>query len=84
MVHERLCAVASDGLLAPSQPLGDDARVAEMILNGAYLVADRAHDTFHWEVGELGDELGRLGIELRTTGPWPAYNFVPDAIGTAW
>ena len=39
MVHERLCAVASDGLLAPSQPLGDDARVAEMILNGAYLVA---------------------------------------------
>jgi hypothetical protein len=83
-VHERLSAVAADGLLAPSQPLGDDSRAAQMILNGAYLVTDGANDTFHWEVDELGHELARIGIELQITGPSPPYNFVPNAIGAAW
>ena len=48
------------------------------------VVADGANDTFQDEVGELEHELGRMGIELQITGPSPACNFVPDAIGAAW
>jgi hypothetical protein len=83
-VHEQLCAVATDGLVAPSVPFAAEAHAGELILNGVYLVEDRSREAFDNEVRELGRELGRLGIELQATGPWAAYNFVPGAIGAAW
>jgi len=83
-VHEQLCAVATDGLVAPSEPFAAEAHAGELILNGVYLVEDRSREAFDNEVRELGRELGRLGIELQATGPWAAYNFVPGAIGAAW
>ena len=55
-----------------------------MALNGVYLVEDASQDAFHLEVEALRREYAGLGLELEATGPWPAYNFVPGAIGAAW
>jgi hypothetical protein len=49
-----------------------------------YLVSTEAQERFHAQVHALGQEFERLGLELETTGPWPAYNFVPGGIGAAW
>jgi hypothetical protein len=81
-IHERLRATAADGLAAPLRPTDDDA--CEMILNGVYLVRDAEIERFHACIRELQDTFGPLGLELEPTGPWPAYNFVPGAIGAAW
>jgi hypothetical protein len=52
-----------------------------MRLNGAYLVGEDEREAFHAAVHQLAEEAGPHGVELSLTGPWPAYNFVPDAIG---
>lgn len=44
-----------------------------MILNGAYLVDDTAADTFARAVS--AEDRRHEGVELRLTGPWPAYSF---------
>jgi hypothetical protein len=82
-IHERLSATASAGLLlAPHRREAGGDR-AEMVLNAAYLVADEALEEFHRAVRSLDSEFGELGLSLEETGPWPAYNFVPGAIGAA-
>jgi len=83
-IHERLCAVAADGLIAPLQRPEATGRRVDMVLSGVYLVEDDALDTFSAEVDQLQDAFAALGLELELTGPWPAYNFVPDTIGAAW
>ncbi|MGH2870048.1 MAG: GvpL/GvpF family gas vesicle protein [Solirubrobacteraceae bacterium] len=80
-IHERLSAIAVRAqVIAPQRPevTGHDG---VMQLNGVYLVDDAALAPFHDAVASLQAELGPSGIELQATGPWPAYNFVPDAIG---
>jgi hypothetical protein len=52
-----------------------------MVLNGVYLVDDASLATFHEAIEAAQEEFGPEGIELVATGPWPPYNFVPDAIG---
>jgi hypothetical protein len=83
-IHERLGARAADGLSAPPQRPEASGHAGEMILNGVYLVEDDALDQFKREVAALQDEHGAAGVELVLTGPWPAYNFVPDTIGANW
>jgi hypothetical protein len=83
-IHERLLACAVDGRLTPPQRPEVSGHRGEMILNGVYLVADDALESFRREVAGLGAEFGPAGLELELTGPWPAYNFVPDTIGAAW
>lgn len=83
-IHERLCSVSADGLVAPPQRPEATGRPGEMILNGVYLVADDALDAFDQEVSALREAFAEPGLELETTGPWPAYNFVPGTIGAAW
>jgi hypothetical protein len=56
---------------------------AEMVLNSVYLVDEADLPEFQGQVAALQDEYAQHGLELGATGPWPAYNFVPDAIGTA-
>jgi hypothetical protein len=83
-IHERLCAVATDGLIAPSQRREASGHAGEMVLNGVYLVADASYDAFEEKLRTLEAEVEDLGVELELTGPWPAYNFVSATIGAAW
>jgi hypothetical protein len=82
-IHERLSAAASAGLLLTPHRRDAGGDRAEMVLNAAYLVADDALPEFHRVVRSLDSEFGELGVSLEETGPWPAYNFVPGAIGAA-
>ena len=84
LIHERLSEVASDSQVIPLQRPEVSGHRGDMILNGVYLVADGAVETFHEEVRVLASELEPQGFELQPTGPWPAYNFVPGTIGAAW
>lgn len=82
-IHERLSEIAARSLLVAPQRPEVSGHPGEMILNGAYLVDDGKRPRFHDAVSALQAELGDLGLEIVPTGPWPAYNFVPDAIGAA-
>src|SRR5438270_8060469 len=75
-IHDRLCAAASEGLLAPPQRSEASGRRGEMVLNGAYLVEDARQESFHEEARALQERFASLGLEFEPTGPWPAYNFV--------
>jgi hypothetical protein len=83
-IHERLCAVAADGLVAPPQRPEASGHTGEMILNGVYLVEVDALEAFRTDVAELREAFAAAALELEMTGPWPAYNFVPGTIGAAW
>jgi hypothetical protein len=83
-IHERLCMLAGDGRVMPPQRPEVSGHAGDMVLNGVYLVADDDQERFHAEVQVLEAEFAPLGVTLQQTGPWPAYNFVPGAIGAAW
>jgi hypothetical protein len=83
-IHDRLSAVAVDAQVIPLQRPEVSGHSGEMILNGVYLVADESVPAIREEVDALRSELEPHGIDLALTGPWPAYNFVPGAIGAAW
>jgi hypothetical protein len=84
VIHDRLSEVAVAGkLVAPQRP-EVSGYPGDMILNGAYLVADAETRRFHGVVEALGQDLAGLGLELEPTGPWPAYNFIPGTIGATW
>jgi hypothetical protein len=80
-IHENLRAVASEGVLVPLQRPEASSHRNEMVLNGAYLVEDVAHDRFREQVSALQAQFAPLGLVLELTGPWPAYNFVGGTIG---
>jgi hypothetical protein len=80
-IHARLGALAARALVIPPQRPEVSGHAGEMVLNGVYLIDDAALTSFHETVGALQDEFGAGGVELVATGPWPPYNFVPDAIG---
>jgi hypothetical protein len=80
-IHERLSAVASEGVLVPLQRPEAGGRRLEMVLNGAYLVEDSARDRFREEVGALQEQFAPLALVFEPTGPWPAYNFVGGTMG---
>jgi hypothetical protein len=82
-IHTHLAAVAEDGLSLALQQPELSGREEEMVFNGAYLVpADRAD--FEAELASLARDLREEGIDLELTGPWPAYNFVPEELGGEW
>jgi hypothetical protein len=78
-IHELLCAAAVQGAVNPPQR----QTPGEMLLNGVYLVDDQAVEPFREQVRELGQRYESFGLELVATGPWPAYNFVPEDVATA-
>ncbi|MDQ6834572.1 MAG: GvpL/GvpF family gas vesicle protein [Actinomycetota bacterium] len=82
-IHGRLSDLAASALIIAPQRPEVSGRVGVMVLNGVYLLDDAALSRFHDTVDELRREFSALGLELEPTGPWPAYNFVPDAIGAA-
>jgi hypothetical protein len=74
VAHDRLLAHAVAGVANRPQPRELTERDERMILNGAYLVADR--DGFVAELERLRDEYRPRGVSFELTGPWPPYNFV--------
>lgn len=77
-LHQRLLGTAENGVLLDLQRPELSGRSDEMVLNGAYLVADRPG--FERELAALAAELSKRGIELELTGPWPPYNFVAEEL----
>ena len=75
-LHERLLAAAEDGVVLALQSRDASGREAEMLFNGAYLVADRGR--FENTLAAIARERDDVGLEL--TGPWPPYNFVPEQL----
>jgi hypothetical protein len=81
-IHGRLLPAAEDGHALPLQPPEVSGRAGEMVFNGAYLVtADRGG--FEAALASLAREIRDDGVDLELTGPWPAYNFVPEELGAA-
>jgi Gas vesicle synthesis protein GvpL/GvpF len=83
-IHECLTEISADALTAPPQRPEVSGHDGPMLLNGIYLVATADEELFLARVDELRERHESLGITLVPTGPWPAYNFVPGAIGAAW
>jgi hypothetical protein len=83
-IHERLCEIAVDGLVAPAQRPEASGHSGQMVMNGVYLVEEAAQGAFDDEVSQLQDEFAPLGLDLVLTGPWAPYNFVPGTIGATW
>ena len=51
----------------------------ELLLDESYLVRSDVEAAFLEAADRCGDALAALGLELRVSGPWPAYSFVPAA-----
>jgi hypothetical protein len=81
-IHGRLLPAAEDGHALPLQAPEISGRSEEMIFNGAYLVtANRGG--FEEALASLAHDIRDDGVDLELTGPWPAYNFVPEELGAA-
>jgi hypothetical protein len=83
-IHDKLDSLAEESTLNPPQRPEVSAHGGEMVLNGAYLVERESESPFHEEIRALQSRFADNGLELVLTGPWPAYNFLPDGIGAAW
>ncbi|HET9102015.1 MAG TPA: GvpL/GvpF family gas vesicle protein [Solirubrobacteraceae bacterium] len=81
-LHTALAADAARAVTLPLQRPEASGHPGSMCFNAAYLVADQGRETFFAAFEACRDEVAPEGVELVLTGPWPAYNFVPDAIGT--
>lgn len=73
--HERLSACAHESLERKLQSREVTGRTEEMILNGAYLVAEGQLAAFRLAGDELAAKYTPFGITCEITGPWPAYGF---------
>lgn len=81
--HDRLSGQAEEAVSNPLQSRETTGQREEMILNGAYLVAEEQLAAFRGELESLGAEYGDLGFGYELTGPWPPYNFVTTGFGEA-
>jgi hypothetical protein len=75
-VHRRLAEGAAASVLVAPQDRRLSGRAAEMMLNGAYLVARADAADFARLVEQQHQRHADDGLELELTGPWPPYNFV--------
>lgn len=74
--HRRLSARAREAVINPVQPVQVHRRQAEMVLNGAYLVAETELAAFRRALASLETTYAHQGFQYELTGPWPPYNFV--------
>jgi hypothetical protein len=80
-VHAELGSVALASRVGTPQRAEAGARPLPMIMNAFYLVAEEQRDDFCGRFAELRDELAQQHLQLRLTGPWPPYNFMPVTVG---
>ena len=83
-IHATLAELAANERSNPPQRSEVSGGPGEMLLNGAYLVDDEQLTPFLARLQELAEEYEPQGLMLESSGPWPAYNFVPDTLGVAW
>jgi hypothetical protein len=81
--HDRLARVAEDAALNGLHDRALTGREEQMILNGAYLVAEESLPAFERELEDVAEEWGGLGFLYELTGRWPAYNFVTVGVEEA-
>ena len=79
--HERLSNHAEEAVINPLHGREITGRQKEMILNGAYLVAEEKLAGFRAALESLREEYGELGYNYELSGPWPPYNFVSLDLG---
>jgi hypothetical protein len=72
---EALARVADD---ARRRTPGQDGLTTRLLLDAAFLVADRRRARFRTTVTRAAARLGERGYDVTLTGPWPPYNFVGD------
>jgi hypothetical protein len=51
--------------------------VSDMVLNGAFLVAEKSLQTFFDKVDHCKQTYGQTGLTFELSGPWPPYSFCP-------
>ncbi len=78
-VHSRLRERVSDAVVNAPQNRELSGHEGEMLLNGAYLVADADVERLRAAVAELQERHRDVGARLVLSGPFPPYNFVPRA-----
>ena len=71
-----LDACARESAAIPVQPPTAHGKSADMVLNAAYLVDEKALDAFRCALAALRTESAALGFSYDLTGPWPPYHFV--------
>jgi len=60
--------------------LADDARGQGALLMNAACLVDRGRTAGFLSAVEAHEaEASRLGLDLKVTGPWPAYSFVAES-----
>jgi gas vesicle protein GvpL/GvpF len=82
-VHDGIARQAVEALLNPLQNPEVSGHTGDMLLNGVYLVEDRAAGEFHAAIEALATEYRSRGAGVELTGPWPPYNFVKGSIEAA-
>jgi hypothetical protein len=78
-VHARLQDWAIDARTRPPQNRELSGHEGEMVLNAAYLIERERAEALREIVAELQEHHRGLGVRIELSGPWPPYNFVPDA-----
>lgn len=71
-VHDRLSSASVDSRRLAPQDRKLTGHVGEMVLNGAYLVADTSADHFQETLAELTEE---RSVRVEAGGPWAPYSF---------
>src|SRR4051812_16394939 len=82
-LHAQLEARADDSVVLRAQTPELSGHSGEMVLNGAYLVADDDAPSFGVLVHDMRSLIEADGMAIELTGPWPAYNFATRAEGVA-
>jgi len=72
-IHLTLSQLTAASRRLPPQDRRLTGHTGEMVLNGAYLVADAESQQFTSLVEELGGDLSDARLDLN--GPWPPYSF---------
>jgi hypothetical protein len=78
-VYAELGRFAVSSRLYPPQAPDLAGQQTPMVLNAAYLVADKRADEFAAAVADLTAK--HRFVQLTLTGPWPAYSFVGEGDG---
>jgi hypothetical protein len=78
-VHERLCELAADAVIARAQDRRLSGHEGEMVLNAAYLVPDERAEDFRAAVEELAQRYESEDVYFQLAGPWPAHHFSTPA-----
>lgn len=74
--RERLAGSTSETVDLPARPPSVHGCPVEMVMNIAFLVAEKSQAQFRQMVIALQQEFAVGGFSYEVTGPWPPYHFV--------